>query len=103
MSTQVNPLRHRFKSVARLAVRWPAWLLGQVLPLSARRNLVSLAGRRKLSVGVEFAMGMLHDLHRNDPVGFHRFLWSNHLAYARTYEIPRRFGASNINPPGTFF
>ena len=46
MRTQVNPLRHRFKSVARLAVRWPARLLGQVLPLSARRNLVSLAGRR---------------------------------------------------------
>jgi len=95
---RVNPLRRHFKSAARLAVRWPAWLLGQVLPLSARRNLVSLAGRRKLSVGVEFAMGMLDDLRRQDPVGFHRFLWSNHLAYARTYEIPRRFGASNINP-----
>jgi SAM-dependent methyltransferase len=98
VSGRVNPLRHRFKSVARLAVRWPAWLLGQFLPLSARRNLVSLAGRRKLAVGLEFAMGMLDDLRRQDPVGFHRFLWSNHLAYARTYEIPRRFGASNINP-----
>jgi SAM-dependent methyltransferase len=43
-------------------------------------------------------MGMLDDLLRRDPVEFHRFLWSNHLAYAMTYEIPTRFGASNINP-----
>jgi SAM-dependent methyltransferase len=43
-------------------------------------------------------MGMLNDFRRRDPVEFHRFLWSNHLAYAETYEIPKRFGAANINP-----
>jgi SAM-dependent methyltransferase len=43
-------------------------------------------------------MGMLDGLRRRDPAEFHRFLWSNHLAYAETYEIPRRFGASKINP-----
>lgn len=43
-------------------------------------------------------MGMLDDLRRRDPVEFHRFLWSNHLAYAETYEIPKRFGAANIKP-----
>jgi SAM-dependent methyltransferase len=43
-------------------------------------------------------MGLLDDLRRRDPDALHRFLWSNHLAYAQTYEIPRRFGAVNINP-----
>jgi 2-polyprenyl-3-methyl-5-hydroxy-6-metoxy-1,4-benzoquinol methylase len=43
-------------------------------------------------------MGMLTDLRRRDPVALHRFLWSNHLAYAARYEISHRFGASKINP-----
>jgi SAM-dependent methyltransferase len=42
-------------------------------------------------------MGTLDDFRRRDPVAFHRFLWSNHLAYAATYEVPSRFGAPNIN------
>ena len=41
---------------------------------------------------------MLDDLRRRDPDALHRFLWSNHLAYAASYEIPKRFGAPNINP-----
>jgi len=43
-------------------------------------------------------MGMLDDVRRRDPDGLHRFLWSNHLAYAATYQVRKRFGASNINP-----
>ena len=43
-------------------------------------------------------MGILNDLRRRDPVGLHRYLWSNHLAYAESYEVQRRFGASAINP-----
>jgi SAM-dependent methyltransferase len=43
-------------------------------------------------------MGMLDDLRRRDPDAFHRFLWSNHLAYATSYEIERRFGEQNLNP-----
>jgi hypothetical protein len=82
-------LRRQCKSVVRWSIRWPAWLLGQVLPLSAWRALVTSVGRRKLPGGLEFAMGMLDDLRRHDPVGFHRLLWSNHLAYAETYGPPQ--------------
>jgi hypothetical protein len=46
----------------------------------------------------DFSMGMLDDLRRRDPDAFHRFLWSNHLAYARSYEVSRRFGAHRLNP-----
>jgi len=73
-------------------------LLGHILPLSSRQVLVAVAGRYKIAFGLEFAMGLLHDLNRRDPVGLHRFLWSNHLAYAQTYEIQKRFGSANINP-----
>src|SRR5580765_7361917 len=90
-------LRRQCKSGARRAIRWQAWAFGKLLPSSTRRTLVTWVGRR-LPWGLEFAMGMLDHLRRRDPVQFHRFLWSNHLAYARTYEIPARFGASNINP-----
>jgi hypothetical protein len=71
-----------------------------VLPLSARQTLVTMVGRQKLPAALrfEFAMGMLTDLGRRDPIALHRFLWSNHLAYAASYEAPHRFGASNINP-----
>jgi SAM-dependent methyltransferase len=86
------------KSTVRWAIRSSGRLLGRVLPLSSRQALVAAAGRRKMTCGLEFAMGMLHDLHRRDPVGLHRFLWSNHLAYAQTYEVHQRFGAANINP-----
>ena len=85
-------------STVRWAIRWKAWLLGKTLPVSVRRSLVTWAGNRKLPGTLEFAMGILDDLRRRDPVEFHRFLWSNHLAYAETYEIPKRFGASNIQP-----
>jgi SAM-dependent methyltransferase len=68
--------------------------------LGTRQNLVAFIGHQKLptSFRFEFAMGMLTDLRHSDPVALHRFLWSNHLAYAARYEAPHRFGASKINP-----
>jgi SAM-dependent methyltransferase len=41
---------------------------------------------------------MLRDMRDGDPDAFHRFLWSNHLAYAKTYEVAQRFGAAMIEP-----
>jgi SAM-dependent methyltransferase len=86
------------------SLRWvsrrAAWVFGRTLPLTIRQTLVAFIGRRKLPAPFrfEFAMGMLADLRRRDPVALHRFLWSNHLAYAARYEVPHTFGASKINP-----
>jgi SAM-dependent methyltransferase len=90
-------LGSRYKSAIRWAIRRAAWLAGLPLPLSARKALVASAGRRALPGKLEFAMGMLEDVRRRDPDALHRFLWSNHLAYAETYEVCRRFGAARIN------
>jgi len=93
-----DSLRRRCKVLAGAVIRWAAWVAGKGLPLSARQALVRFVGRHNLPGGFEFAMGMLDDLRRRNPDALHRFLWSNHLAYAVTYEIPKRFGASNLNP-----
>lgn len=72
--------------------------MGRVLPLRVRKSLVASRAGRASHGGLEFALGMLHDLHRRDAAEFHRFLWSNHLAYASTYHVEQRFGAHNLNP-----
>ena len=89
------------KTSLRWLSRRTAWTLSEMLPLSTRKAVVAFVGRQRplpVSLRFEFAMGMLGDLHRGDPVALHRFLWSNHLAFAASYEVSRRFGASNINP-----
>jgi SAM-dependent methyltransferase len=100
-------LRREVRRSLRFAadsLRWvsrrAAWAFGRALPLTTRQTLVAFIGRQKLPTPFrfEFAMGMLTDLRHRDPVALHRFLWSNHLAYAARYEVPHTFGASKINP-----
>jgi SAM-dependent methyltransferase len=79
-------------------VRHAATVIGRILPLRMRRFLVASRLGRASKGGLEFALGMLGDLHRRDPGAFHRFLWSKHLAYAASYEVDKRFGESNLNP-----
>ncbi len=95
------------KSLCAAANRWrdrrsgsAAWSLTRGLSLQTRQSLAGLTGRRALPAAFKFevAMGLLQDLHRHDPVALHRFLWSNHLAYAHSYETSDRFGADRINP-----
>jgi SAM-dependent methyltransferase len=40
---------------------------------------------------------LLRDFAAADPDGYHRFLWSHHLAYADTYDAARRCGPENLN------
>jgi SAM-dependent methyltransferase len=63
-----------------------------------RKSLAASRMCRRFHGGLEFSMGILDDLRRRDPDALHRFLWSNHLAYAASYEIPKRFGAAKLNP-----
>src|SRR5262249_12859171 len=93
------PLR-RGSAWLRKTSRRAVAALARVLPLPFRKALVAFVGRQSFPVSFrfEFAMGMLADLQRRDPVALHRFLWSNHLAYAASYEVRQRFGKSNINP-----
>jgi SAM-dependent methyltransferase len=91
-------LGHYCKELVRAVIRSTATVMGRVLPLCVRKSLVASRVGRASRGGLEFSLGMLDDLRRRDAGAFHRFLWSNHLAYAATYEVHRRFGASNLNP-----
>jgi len=78
-----------------MARRW----LRAVVPLPFRRGLAALVGRQRWLPGrYWWAMELLRDYAERDPNGFHRFLWSHHLAYAESYEVERRFGPENLHP-----
>jgi SAM-dependent methyltransferase len=80
--------------------RW----LRQAVPLGIRRRLAAAHGRRRwLPARYRGAMALLADFAERDPNGFHRFLWSRHLAYADTYEIARRYGPENLHPSRLMF
>ena len=59
------------------------------LPLGARKRLVLEVARHNVPGRVTIGIELLRDLARDDPVGFHHYLWANHLAYAATYELGR--------------
>jgi SAM-dependent methyltransferase len=74
-----------------------AKVFGVALPLSVRKIIVRSPVCCRTKAGALFSLGVLDDLRRRDPDAFHRFLWSNHLAYAVTYEVSQRFGPSNLS------
>lgn len=90
-------MRRRYKSYLQWGIRNTANLIGRTLPLSVRKIIVRSRTCRNSKAGASFAIGMLDDLRRGNPDALHRFLWSNHLAYAASYEVSRRFGPSNLN------
>jgi SAM-dependent methyltransferase len=91
-------MRRRWKPLAEWLIRRGTRMIGCCLPLALRKAIVVSAVCRASRAGLGISTGLLDDLRRRDPNGFHRFLWSNHLAYARTYEVHKRFGIANLNP-----
>jgi SAM-dependent methyltransferase len=73
-------------------------VVSRLLPLGLRKSMLTSRVCPASRAGIDFSIGMLDDLRRRDPSAFHRFLWSNHLAYATSYEIERRFGEEKLNP-----
>lgn len=59
------------------------------LPLALRKRLVSRLARSNVPCRGTVGIELLRDMARVDPVGFHHYLWANHLAYAATYELER--------------
>jgi SAM-dependent methyltransferase len=46
---------------------------------------------------------LVSDLALTEVNAYHKFLWTNHLAYARTYEVGLRFGFENFNETRKMF
>ena len=74
-------------------------LLRTVVPLDWRKRAAVWVGRQARIPNRHWhAANLVRDLGETDPDAYHRFLWSNHLAYAQSYEPEKRFGPSNIRP-----
>jgi len=73
--------------------------LRRLLPLPLRQRLCIGLNRSKwLTPDVRYwwTRELLRDFAKKDRDGYHRFLWSNHLAYSLTYEVEQRFGEENM-------
>jgi SAM-dependent methyltransferase len=68
------------------------------LPLHLRMRMAVLVGRSRLPGAEWWTAELVRDLAERDLNAYHRFLWSNHLAYATTYEPEQRFGAERVHP-----
>jgi SAM-dependent methyltransferase len=73
-------------------------LLRAALPLSLRKRLAVWAARRGGAAGEWWSAELVGDLAELDANAYHRFLWANHLAYARSYEPSERFGTARVHP-----
>jgi len=77
-----------------------------VLPLGIRKNMASWLGRQKWIESRRrswWSVELLRDMAEKDINGYHRFLWSNHLSYADTYEVKDRFGSDRMNGSRVLF
>ena len=72
-------------------------VMQRTLPLWLRMRLVVWTGRRGFRWHFPLPMDLLRELAESEPNAFHRFLWSNHLAYAAGYELSR-FGSEKLEP-----
>ena len=89
-------LQERPQPKARQRVK--AWLR-RTLPLALRKRLAVLIARQAwLPQRDWFAVELIRDMSLADTAEYHRFLWGNHIGYARTYEISERFGDGRIHP-----
>jgi SAM-dependent methyltransferase len=70
----------------------------RILPLSLRERVVECWRRAGLANHFFLTMMLLGDFAQEDAMGFHRYLWTHHLAYAESYE-PSRFDDDKIVQP----
>jgi len=91
-------------ATAKRGLRGAVGLIRLVLPLPVRRRIVTSFGRR---AGVPYRHALtrelLRDLAEADPSAWHRFLWTNHLDYAESYDVRQRFGPEGIVPSRRMF
>ena len=73
------------------------------------RRALPLALRKKLAIAIHqsrwlperqrqwWSQQVVSDFASVDASEYHKFLWANHMAYARTYDVEHRFGDGKLN------
>lgn len=75
-------------------------LIVAIVPLGLRKKLAIWLSRRSwgnADTRAWWCTELLTDFAADDANAYHKFLWTHHLAYARSYEIAERFGYDNFN------
>jgi 2-polyprenyl-3-methyl-5-hydroxy-6-metoxy-1,4-benzoquinol methylase len=82
---------------------------------TALHRTIPLTVRKRLAVGVHrcrwlperrrewWSQQLISDFADVDVNAYHKFLWANHMAYARTYDVAQRFGEDRINETRKIF
>lgn len=81
-------------------------IIRYLVPLQLRKRMVlALYHREWFSPHRKewWTLEMLRDFAVKDINEYHKFLWSNHMAYARTYETGLRFGQENMEASRKIF
>lgn len=77
-----------------------------LLPLKVRQHLAVILNKQTW-LGANhrswWCQEMIRDMTDNNINEYHKFLWSNHLSYASTYEIASRFGDENMKQSRKLF
>lgn len=98
VATSSRILKHMATSAVALRSHTKA-ALRFLIPLRVRKRAAVWLGRRAwLSSREWWTAELVRDLAERDAAAYHQFLWSNHLAYAATYEVDERFGDERIHP-----
>ena len=87
------------KGAVKVAVR-------SLIPLSTRKRVAMWVGRQQWISAARrswWCVELVRDLANTDVDMYHQFLWTNHLAYAESYEVAQRFGGQNIKASRRIF
>jgi SAM-dependent methyltransferase len=74
-------------------------LVRAVTPLALRKRAAIVLQRQEWIPAYRrnwWSFELVRDVAERDLDAFHEFLWTNHLAYAESYEVDRRFGPENM-------
>src|SRR5690242_16896207 len=86
----VNARRRILHLLSRTAPR--------VAPLGVRKAVARLVDKLPSSTRERLILALLEDWATDAPSEYHRFLWSNHLSYARFYDSSQIDIGGSLNP-----
>jgi SAM-dependent methyltransferase len=74
-------------TVKRAILRFTGRIAPRVAPLRARKQAAKAVNRLPGHQKEALILALLADWADSDPAEYHRFVWSNHLSYARYYDF----------------
>ena len=81
-------------------------ILRATVPLSMRKGVIIWLNKQEwinLKTRYWWTVEALRDFAQKDTDEYHKYLWNNHLAYAETYDIEKRFGDNGLELSRQFF